>query len=488
MKKKILYTIVALAATFATTSCENWLEATSSTSLPADKVFESPEGFSEALVGVYLNLQDNEVYGMNLTWYTAELIAYPYNTSVTAGIKLYQDHQYQTQSLRNALKTIWRRAYNIIANINMALEYVEKNKDVFRSEEEYQLYKGEFLGLRSYIYLDLIRLFGHVDMSEENMGKKAIPYAVKFDKEPAPQLSYRETFDMLIADIDTAIECLEAADPVAGNIDERILESFNNDGFWTKRNTRFNYAAALGLKARTLQWLNRLEEASQCAQKSIDIAFSSGLIRWANIEEIMSEGHDKDFLFMPEQIFGLSFLALPDMAAVTIPAMTNPGYIIPESFVDNTLFVRIDPETGSMSGAEDVRGPSLMLNYSNTGYWCGKLTEKRTNTSIPMMKVSELYYIIAENFIEKGQNLEAIKTIDMVRTHRGISENLPESANAADELMKEYYREFILEGKLVYWLKHKNVKESLCPSFNVKAEDLTFPFPQEEIDYGRVQE
>ena len=29
---------------------------------------------------------------------------------------------------------------------------------------------------------------------------------------------------------------------------------------------------------------------------------------------------------------------------------------------------------------------------------------------------------------------------------------------------------------------------STCFGENVKAEDLTFPFPQEEIDYGRVQE
>jgi len=54
--------------------------------------------------------------------------------------------------------------------------------------------------------------------------------------------------------------------------------------------------------------------------------------------------------------------------------------------------------------------------------------------------------------------------------------------------MREYYKEFLNEGQLIFWLKHKNVQQSLNPSFTVKGTDLTFPYPDEEINYGRVQE
>lgn len=488
MKRSILNIVLALASVLGVSSCEKWLEATSSTSLPADKVFESRDGFSESLIGVYLDLEDHNLYGMAMTWQFADLIAYPYAAAISPAFKIVQSHLYKTASVENGIHGIWAMAYRTIANINIALEYLEKQKAIFSSEEEYMLYKGEFLALRAYLHLDLIRLFGHVDMSEANMSRKAIPYVLRFDKEPTQQLSYKETFDLLFDDIDTAIACLEASDPLAGKIDKSIFQTINQEGFWTNRRCRMNYAAALGLKARALQWLNRLDEAAGYAEQSVSAAFGSGLVSWANLDELLAEGYDKDLVLTPEQIFGLPILDPNAIGVMTLaPGVGNTGLMVPESFVDNVLYVRVDPVTGSMSGAEDIRGPSLSLNYWTTGYWCSKITTSKA-TYFPMIKVSEMYYIMAENLIDNGKNTEALKLLDLVRSHRGISEDLGEDANAEDELMKEYHREFINEGKLVYWLKHKNVTESICSSFSVKASDLVLPLPQGEIDYGRVQE
>lgn len=99
-----------------------------------------------------------------------------------------------------------------------------------------------------------------------------------------------------------------------------------------------------------------------------------------------------------------------------------------------------------------------------------------------------MYYIIAENYIAEGQNGEALDVLDEVRNHRGVTTTFNDDAVAEDELMKEYYREFLSEGQMFYYLKHKKLTPMLWPDFNLSAEDLIYPYPQSELDYGRVQE
>lgn len=64
--------------------------------------------------------------------------------------------------------------YNVIANINNFLEYVDKNKDVLVTERYYETMKGEALGLRAFLHFDLLRMFGPI--YKEHPASKAIPY------------------------------------------------------------------------------------------------------------------------------------------------------------------------------------------------------------------------------------------------------------------------------------------------------------------------
>ena len=107
---------------------------------------------------------------------------------------------------------------------------------------------------------------------------------------------------------------------------------------------------------------------------------------------------------------------------------------------------------------------------------------------MPMIKISEMYYIIAENHIKQNQNAEALAVLDEVRSKRGVSTTLADDANAEEELMKEYYREFLSEGQMFYYLKHKNLTPKIWTDFSLTTDDLIYPYPQSEIDYGRVQE
>ena len=85
--------------------------------------------------------------------------------------------------------------WNIIANINNFLEYVDKNKDVLVTERYYEAVKGEALRLRAFLHFDLLRMFGPV--YKEHPASKAIPYRTTFDKDATPVLAANEVVDAI---------------------------------------------------------------------------------------------------------------------------------------------------------------------------------------------------------------------------------------------------------------------------------------------------
>ena len=493
MKRIITIISVFTALAAALCSCDEWLEATSTTSINADDLFETRGGFTDALSGIYMLLGDSYAYGGSLSFYDVDLAAYPFNYVAQTARKAVQEHVYTNNSVKKSIKNSWTQVYNIIANINLELEQLEANRDVITTEFEYNLLKGELLGLRAYLHFDLMRLYGVADPTGQNASKVTIPYVLTLDKEPTAQLSYEKTIELLMDDIDTAVSCLESSDPLAGVISDDDFDSINQDEYWSNRQKHFNYYAALALKARIMQWQYKFDEAAQYAQKVIDGALGSGFLKWVDTDIAISEAtsYAKDRTFSTEQIFSLEITNLYVLcSSIFAGEMTNEGFVLNDTFVDNVLYVRLDPETGSLAGSEDLRGPAFNLSLTTTGYYGTKFMVVMGDyrNRFPMMRISEMYYILAESLIEKGDNEGALAVLDEVRRNRAISDTYPSSASAEDELMKEYYREFQNEGKLIYWLKHKKVESSLNSAFTLTYRDLTFPYPDDEINYGRVQE
>lgn len=490
--KKILFAIATVIAASIVSSCEKWLEATSSTTIPVYRLMETRGGFCDALSGIYILMGDSYQYGGHMSFDFVDKVAYPYAYSLSANEKALQTHNYDNTSVKGSITKLWRTNYNVIANINLELEYLESKKSILSSELEYMLFKGELLGLRAFTHFNIMRAFGLGNVQGENSTKLTIPYVTVYSKEPVAQKSYAQTIELIQKDLDEALSCLEEADPLAGKISDEDFWQMNQDNFWSTRKKHFNYFAALATQARLYQWEGELEKAALTAQTVIDA--TTDFTEWVNPSDFVQEQVEgRDYAFSSEHIFSLEISEmLAKMGSMLISTTGNDSYNIPEDFVNDILYPRIDPQTGSFAGAEDIRGPLVTLQYDRHNYKCYKLLPRLvSNTSglFPILKISEMYYIVAENLIEEGKNEEALRIMDEVRRHRGISDTfVPDAVNAADELMKEYYREFIAEGQIIYWLKHKEVTASLSPSFTLSAKDLVIPYPQEEIDYGRVQE
>ena len=490
MKK--IYILSLFAATlFSAVSCNDWLEATSSTQLPADKVFDSKTGFYDAVSGVYI-LTGQGLYGNAATWQLVDAVCYPYQYN-TQDMLFYraQTHAYAATDVKGSIEGIWTSSYNVVANINLVLRELEAHRDVVPVDVEYRLLRGEMLAMRAMLHFNLMRLFGTADWSGENADKKTVPYVLGYDKEPTAQLSYEKTQELLLSDLMEALDCLKE-DPVTGNQPDYFETSCNNEGFWNNRTLHMNYYAAEALAARVYQWLGDCDKAAEYAQDVIDKALGGGTVSWVDAEAILSNPYleYRDWSFTSEHLFSLEVAGLSALIAYTMMSELSYSYILDSDFV-SLLFPRVDPETGSVAGAEDIRGSALQLRFGSRGYRCYKLygtSGSEYGDRMPMLKISEMYYILAEKHIADGNNAQALAALDAVRAQRAITDRFPSTADAETELMKEYYREFICEGQLFYWLKHKQVQESLNPDFSLVASDLVFPYPEEEINYGRVQE
>lgn len=492
--KKTLYAIAVVLTVSVSSSCEKWLEATSSTTIPVYRLMETRGGFCDALSGIYILMGNEYQYGGNMSFNFMDKVAYPYAYSSSVNQKALQTHNYSNTYVKAQITETWRTNYNVVANINLVLQYLESNKDVLSSELEYKLFKGELLGLRAFTHFNLMRAFGLGDVRGENADKLTIPYVTLYDKEPVAQKTYSQTIELIRKDLDECLACLEETDPLAGKISNDDFDRMNQDSFWSNRKKHFNYFAALATRARLFQWMGDLANAAQTAQAVID--GSGELVEWVNPTSLIQEQMEKgNYSFSTEHIFSLEISEmLGKVSEMMIMTTGNDEYCIPEDFVDDILYPRIDPQTGSFAGAEDVRGPLVHLQYDRHNYKCYKLMPAIMSSwsdsgVFPMIRISEMYYMVAENLIAEGKGEDALRILDEVRRHRGISDDYnPALVNADEELMKEYYREFIAEGQIIYWLKHKGVSSSLSPSFTLSHQDLVIPYPQEEIDYGRVQE
>jgi hypothetical protein len=73
--------------------------------------------------------------------------------------------------------------------------------------------------------------------------------------------------------------------------------------------------------------------------------------------------------------------------------------------------------------------------------------------TIPLLKISEMYYIAAESepVVADGFNY-----LNIVRANRGLTP-LAATAVLNTELQKEYQKEFFGEGQLFYYYKRRNI-------------------------------
>ena len=314
--RKYIQIISFLLAAVTLSGCENWLDVKPETEVNEDDMFNTEQGFMDALYGIYVNMGKSDLYGGTLQTaldMTAQYYSYYDISECPYGH--YQTFEYEHPSCTAISDALWMRIYYCIGLTNNLLKYLDKPEAV-QICSNYDYLRGEALALRAYLHFELIRIFAP-DV-KKNPEYKSIPYRKTFSPDIEPQLKVKEVYQEILADLTEAKQLL-SNDVIRTNGPDWLGESEKkeesddvtdkNEGYYTSdflktRKYRMNYYAVKALQARAFLWYGEKENAYAAAMEVIEAKNSDGSKKF-DIEAIKTAFPGQDFIIYPEQIFGL---------------------------------------------------------------------------------------------------------------------------------------------------------------------------------------
>ena len=470
MKKRIIYSVL-LILTVLTSSCESWLDVDPRTKVKSDDLFETEAGFKDALIGAYTLMKAEALYGRELTYGFIDAVTGPYAAYNNKVYNEVAQWKYLTSTpVRAQIDAMWSKMYNVLANVNNLLDNIDKRQSVFTGDN-YNIIKGEALGLRAYVHFDLLRLFA----SAADLNKEAIPYVKTLQIEVPHVYTGKEVLALLNEDIKNALTCLEK-DPIR----EGKLKDVSGDGFMNARQMRINYFAVKALQARVAMWGDDPETAKVAA---------GDIFPWVTTSAISAtEDKDRDFTFSTEHIFTLNVKDLKDLANTWFLASGNGQQLYCQNY---TMQQWYEIGRGNAVGGNDYR-VNYIMKQQETGskdyvirkYYQPDNYKADYAKRLPMIRRSEMAYIMAECLMGVDDD-KALGYLNEVRRHRGIDSDLTDPSKLRDELTKEYAKEFLAEGQLFYYCK-RNELAKFPYGYQSATEDNVYvlPKPDNEIEFG----
>lgn len=181
MRNKILYTVLGLAL-LALSACSDWLDVSPKEEVKVDENFEHESGFREALAGCYMLLKSTSLYGRELTYGMADVLAqqWGYLPSTDNHYDLLS-YDYTSTNSEELIKNVWSEAYNVVANANVLIGHVDEAPEAIFTATNRSVIRGEAYALRAMMHFDLLRLFAPAPVVGAD--RRGIPYVTSYGKD-----------------------------------------------------------------------------------------------------------------------------------------------------------------------------------------------------------------------------------------------------------------------------------------------------------------
>ena len=495
MIMKKIFTAILFLPLLMLVSCTEWLDVQPKTSVEEEDLFSTEYGFKDALTGFYLKMAKTELYAQTMTYYYLDMLAGLYDNDPDGVLDTSPSSVYTYDgTYQSTVISIYSSLYNVIANINNFLKFVDQNRSVIHTENYYETMKGEALGLRAFLHFDLLRLYGPV--YKDNPEGAAVPYRTKFDNIATPILPASEVLDLVIKDLLEAEELLEGHDSEIFNYDDSA------DPFTEMRQMRMNVWAVRAMLARAYCYKGDSES------KALALQYATSVIDCGHFSLAGTDAYSATPITPTEQIFALY---IDDYYQIIDPVFTNVSY-------SNSLAAYQSNVTMWYEYASDARyknfsapqgtAVGLPLYKSNKYIFTGAAyTEGRGNynglNSQPLIRLPEMYYIAAECTPEASEAAAYLNEVIAQRSGRynatyttGFDETdtrqifgvLTGQTVRVNELMKEYLKEFYGEGQLFFFYKRFGFTAfPNCPAGDaMPVGNYQMPLPDDEYTYGKL--
>lgn len=477
MKRKYIYMIsLAFVAIVGFISCEDYLDVRPKSQIPADLHFDRESGYFDQLTGVYTKMCDGTMYGLEMTFGLMEVLSQNYDLNASNTYRYVASYDYTNSLVKRTIDSMWMNTYNCIANLNIMLEYIDKADPKIFKDDNYRLYKGEALGLRAFLHFDLMRIFAPSHTSSP--GAPAVPYITEYEPMVTSQRSVSQTLDLIVKDLEEAVKLL-SNDPLhisASKYDYRARRMY------------FNYYAAVATLARVYLYkgdkVNALKYAEEIITESEQE--TNGAFYWTHFTSLETTyEYECNRTYTGEQVFQLKMNNLPLFVKYFFTQSAGPNALSPSETKADVIF-----EKTSKGYGNEYR-MSKWFQYDGASKYLSKFWQYENgphNYYFPLIRKTEAFYIAAE--ILKDSNKDrAIELLNMVRSHRKLSDYpLPLTLTPDEvqtEIFKEYRKEFLAEGQLFFYYKRLNLPT--IEGAGVAANDHIYvlPMPDIEIEFGQ---
>ncbi|RAJ08495.1 SusD-like starch-binding protein associating with outer membrane [Chitinophaga skermanii] len=477
--KKLFYIPVIAVLVFAS-ACGKYLDIQPNDKFLEEQVYQSELGIKSVLNGIYMRMMKEFSYGGAMTMADVEYLGQQFMADANHAFNTYPGYQYADDKTKGRMNKIWSESYVTILNINKFLEGLNRYPGVVPVARE-RIMRGEAYGLRAMHHFDMLRLFGPMYSTVDSINL-SIPYYSNGTAKTTPILPANAVMDSVLRDIDLALSYL-AEDPIKNMGKTNILtnEAISDADVDGLRQLHFNYNAALVLKARVLLYRGNKAEAYQLAKDAITEVLKFNY--WVQATNIIGITGATDKVFSTEIVFGVYNQQM---------VQAYQRYYDPE-LTDNNILLKNDTRLTSTTFEGLINDyrlkalwmvPSSGAKASRTFFKYAGLTDKTLVRGyvVPMLRMSELFYIVAETTTDKT---EALTYLNTVRQNRGI-DALGANATVETELRKEYQKEFIGEGQLFFYYKRKGTTPivNATTGANVTMNKSTYvvPLPESETN------
>lgn len=493
---------------FALVSCNQWLDVSPEDQIGEKDLFDTGEGYRNALNGIYKSMAEYELYGRQLSWGIPEAMAQTYDyswaTSRSNDLQFASGYDWTNSQLEPIIDKTWSKAYNVVANCNNLIQNIETaDPELFyeKNPEKRSIW-GEALALRAYIQFDLLRLFAAAPIT--NPEKKYIAYITDYPAYVSTPQSVEECLDSIISDLTKGSQLVWSLDSMRGAMTPHYWFEEKRPGverFTSVRGYRLNYFAIQATLARVYMYANKPNEALQLATQLINYHQQLGVF---NFTDNSSKG---DMKMYDNILFGLYTPKLTEWERLVndFSDNNNPQCLLVSNLSDIYYPDLKDEEDwlGNITTVSaDYRYKNTIEDYEDQGryYIMRKYTQQTMNTPqaevgntmIPMIRMSEMYYIAAEIIAKQGAINSATDLLCAVKYGRGITDEYTLSMlkynidDNLDKFMKELFRdarrEFLGEGQMFYMYKRLNLS---IPAKNNNViepseEKFVIPVPKSE--------
>ena len=466
MKRISIYIfLTAMIAVFG--SCNKWLDIMPEDTTTEKQLFSDAGGYHAAINGLYQTMASSSLYGENLTWgFTSALSQYYDNASVSnsKNFSYTEKYEYNSDEMKTYGLQIWETAYNVIANANNILAHLETAKpEMFPEYDkcEVDVIKGEALAVRALMHFELLRLFA--EAPAVNANAKAIPYVQKHPSIFNERKTVKEVVGLVQEDLSAAADLLAKNDTTdIGYINMYMTSNrfmttnANRNYFFTGRGVRLNYVGVMSILARAKAYAGDMEGAYEIAKFLTDTYVDrEGWYRYMESFSATDTEASRPHKLMEE----LLVCFYTENLAVNYASLTN------KRLSDNSYALKnVD---GIFTDNSDIRRTKLISNYDLDTQISLKYGERSgssnlisvENRVLPVMRLSELYLIMAEYLATNGQVPAAVDILNELRNARGCMNNIDSGISEPEfmaALNTEVLRENVAEGQYFFYCKRRN--------------------------------